>query len=127
LRPKGIIDSVQEIEGVALESLFLQELRALNDYFGLGYELFYWRTQTGMEVDFIAYGERGFQAYEIKRASRVTEKDCKGLRAFKAEYPEAQLYLIYGGNTRYYYEDVQVIPYVEALRGLLEIMQQHNG
>lgn len=123
LRPKGIIDSVQEIEGAALETLFLQELRALNDYFDCGYQLYYWRTQTGIEVDFIAYGEQGFHAFEIKRSAHVSSKDCAGLNAFKTEYPAAKLYLLYNGNTRHYFGEVQVIPYIEGLRSLLAILQ----
>lgn len=126
LRPKGIIDSVQEIEGAALESLFLQELRAINDYFDCGYQLFYWRTQAGFEVDFIAYGEQGFHAFEIKRARHVTNKDCKGLRAFKQEYPAAQLYLLYSGDTSYYFDDVRVIPYAECLRTLLTLLTSNT-
>lgn len=127
IRPKGFIDSVQEIEGAALETLFLQEMRALNEYLNLEYQLFYWRTSTGLEIDFIAYGPQGFHAFEIKRNSRVSSKDCAALKAFKEEYPAAQLYLIYNGENRYYYDDVQVIPFSECLQMLATLLQRNSG
>ena len=32
LRPQGPLDTAEQIDGAALETLFLQELRAINDY-----------------------------------------------------------------------------------------------
>lgn len=122
LRPRGFLDSTPEIDGAGLETLFLQELRAVNDYLQLGYELYYWRTQTGIEVDFVAYGLKKLFAFEIKMSAKVNRKDCKGLRTFKEEYPSAELYLFYMGDTRYYYDDVTVLPIVEALKTLPELL-----
>lgn len=56
LRPTGPFDPAVDIEGVALETLFFQELRAVNDYFRLGYNLYFWLTQSKLEVDFVLYG-----------------------------------------------------------------------
>ncbi len=41
IRPRGPLDAPEEIHGAALETLFLQQVRALNDYHGLGYRLHY--------------------------------------------------------------------------------------
>lgn len=122
LRPKNILDSQAESDGAALETLFLQELRAINDYFDLQYNIFYWRTQTGLEVDFVLLGEKGFHAFEIKRSTRVHSTDGRGLRAFHDEYPESKLYLLYGGEQKMYFDNIQVIPLMDALRGLLAIV-----
>jgi predicted AAA+ superfamily ATPase len=122
LRPKGVLDSEAELDGVGLETLFLQELRALNDYFELGYDLYYWRTQTGLEVDFILYGPKGFHAFEIKRASKVNEKDGKGLKAFHDEYPEAKLHLLYNGKQDYYFAKFEAKSIVSTLKVLKEIL-----
>ncbi|KKQ05004.1 MAG: hypothetical protein US15_C0037G0001, partial [Candidatus Moranbacteria bacterium GW2011_GWF1_36_4] len=67
LRPTGPLDSEAEIDGPAIETLFLQEIRSLNDYLELNYEIFYWRSITGVEVDFVLYGAKGLLAFEIKR------------------------------------------------------------
>jgi len=41
IRPLGPLDSPKEVDGVALETLFLQEARAINDYGSLGYRFYY--------------------------------------------------------------------------------------
>jgi uncharacterized protein len=112
-----------------LETLFLQELRAINDYLQLEYNLYYWRTQTGLEVDFIIYGPHGFHAFEIKRSTRVTPQDGKNLSLFAEEYPEAKLYLLYGGTQKYYYNNysnknanINVVPIAEMMRELPKII-----
>lgn len=123
LRPKGPLDSIEEIDGAALETLFLQHLRALNDYYRLGYQFYFWRTSNNVEVDFIAYGERGLHAFEIKRKKKASRMDMKGLQAFKKDYDIAKLYLIYGGDHEEYHESIKVIPFEQALFQLLDILQ----
>lgn len=123
LRPKGPMDSTAEIEGPALETLFLQQARALNDYYQLEYAFFYWRTRSQAEVDFVFYGENGFHAFEIKRKTNLTAKDFNGLRLFKEDYPEATCHMLYGGTREYYDNDIKVMPFETALKSLLEILQ----
>lgn len=123
IRPKGPLDSEEELDGPALETLFLQHLRAINDYKRLGYTFYFWRTANQVEVDFIAYGEHGLLAFEIKRKRRINPKDLKGLRAFKKDYDVAQLYVFYGGKDREYHGDIQVIPFEEGLFDLETILR----
>ena len=56
LRPKGPLDRPNEIDGAALEGLVYQHLRAWNAYRNHPYELSFWRSRGGLEVDFILYG-----------------------------------------------------------------------
>jgi predicted AAA+ superfamily ATPase len=49
-----------------METLVFQELRAVNDYLECGYQLYFWRTKNGLEVDFILYGPEGLIAIEVK-------------------------------------------------------------
>ena len=73
-----------------METLVLQELRALNAYRDLGYELHYWRTRAGLEVNFVLYGKRGIRAFEVKRSGRLRPEDLRGLKAFLSDYPMAE-------------------------------------
>ena len=50
IRPQGPLDSPEEMDGPALETVFLQEVRAINAYLNLGYEIFYWHTSNDEEV-----------------------------------------------------------------------------
>ncbi len=120
IRPKGPLDTNEEAEGAALETLFLQEIKAINDYARLNYQIYYWRTQQGQEVDFILYGEKGFFAFEIKRKANLSIKDFSGLKAFASDYPEAKCIMIYGGNREYFERNILVIPYEKIINQLYE-------
>jgi predicted AAA+ superfamily ATPase len=122
IRPAGPLDSPAEIDGPALETLVLQELRAVNDYQALGYGIHFWRTKHGLEVDFVLYGPRGLLALEIKRAASVNPSDLRALREFKRDYPEATCMLLYGGEQSLFLGDIRVIPIREALHGLEKIL-----
>ena len=56
LRPRGPLDSPEEIAGAALEGLVAQHLRAWIAYDGMNVNMFYWRTLSGTEIDFILTG-----------------------------------------------------------------------
>jgi predicted AAA+ superfamily ATPase len=122
IRPRGPLDITPEIDGIALESLFLQELRAINDYFEFEYQLSYWHTSSGAEVDFIAYGPKGFFAFEVKHTDKLNSADFSGLKAFGKDYPEAKRYLVYAGTRKAYHENIEVIPMNDALQKLPEIL-----
>jgi len=116
IRPRGPLDSEDEIDGAAMETLVLQDLRALNDALGLGYSIYYWRTAAGDEVDFVLYGERGLKAIEVKRSERVREADLRGLEAFLDDYPMAQARLVCSCDRRFHEGRVEVLPIGEFLR-----------
>lgn len=123
LRPMGPLDSPQEAEGPGLETLCFQELSAINDYYNYEYNLYYWRTSNGVEVDFILYGPKGLLAFEIKRSSRISKKDLNGLRLFANDYPEAKLYMLYGGSRQEYVNNISILPVEKALKELPAILQ----
>lgn len=98
LRPRGPLDRATEIEGACLEGLVYQQLRAWNDYLGEPNQLYFWRTKSGVEVDFVIYGPTVFRAVEVKNSTRVDRSDAVGLEAFHQDYPEAELTLLYRGE-----------------------------
>jgi len=119
IRPKGPLDSIQEISGGALEGLVAQHLRAWIDYSRGDVTLSYWRTSSGSEVDFVMYGESCFHAIEVKAAERVRPEDLRALRAFKEDYPECSPLLVYMGTERLRIGDVLCVPCREFLLGLV--------
>lgn len=118
IRPTGPLDSDAELDGPAMETLVFQELRAVNDYLECNYQLFFWRTKNGLEVDFVLYGPEGLIAIEVKRSAHVHSKSLRGLREFRKDYPPARCYLFYGGSTPLYMDTVTVLPVEQALRNL---------
>ncbi len=110
LRPSGPLDRAEERAGPALEGLIGQHLRAWNAYSGGNNNLYYWRTQAGSEVDFVLYGPDTFFGIEVKHASRVDRNDLRGLKAFRDEYPEAQLLLLYRGDEMLRIDGMRCMP-----------------
>lgn len=118
LRPAGPLDQPEEIAGAALEGLVAQHLRAWAAYDGRDWELAYWRTRSGVEVDFVVYGPEGFWAVEVKHAATVRREDVRSLRTFRADYPECEPLLIYRGHDRLLVDGVRCLPVNEFLAGL---------
>ena len=118
LRPQGPLDRPEEVDGAALEGLVAQHLRAWIAYSGAGTDLFYWRTRSGVEVDFVVYGKSGFWAVEVKNSARVRPEDLAPLNAFAADYRQAGRILIYRGAEKLRIDNVWCVPAGEFLLNL---------
>ena len=118
LRPRGPLDRPGEIEGQALEGLVAQHLSAWAAYSSQRRELFYWRTVSGVEVDFVVYGPEGIWAIEVKNSRNVRNADLRGLKAFKDEYPQSGLLLLYRGIERLKIGEVLCLPCSDFLASL---------
>ena len=115
IRPTGPLDSPEQIDGPALETLVFQELRAAIAYRALKLDLFFWRTASGTEVDFVAYGGDGLFAIEVKRTRTIRRADLHGLKQFRTDYPMARCVLLFGGDRGEYREGIELLPLHEAL------------
>jgi uncharacterized protein len=118
LRPAGPLDRPEEIEGVALEGLVAQHIVAFLAYRGGEEKLFYWRTRSGTEVDFVVYGPEIFWAIEVKNANRVRPEDTRSLLSFVQEYPQARAMLLYRGHERLLRDNVLCLPCESFLKAL---------
>ena len=67
-----------------LEHFVFMELNAHRSYHDLHYGISFWRTKSGLEVDFIL-GD-GEVAIEVKGSSRVDKTDMRSLRAYMNEF-----------------------------------------
>lgn len=122
LRPMGPLDMPEQVEGAAFETLFFQELKAINDALNLGYTISYWRTSNHMEVDFVLYGNRGIMAFEVKRTGRVSRPALSGLTSFLKDYPMARAYFVYGGERRLRRDDIEIVPIKDILKEIPKIL-----
>jgi predicted AAA+ superfamily ATPase len=110
IRPTGPLDSKSEINGFALETLVLQNIKAINDYRELGYEIFYWHTRKHQEVDLVLYGKKRLIAIEVKSSARLRSNDFQSLQLFKEDYPMAETFLIYAGNEEKTLHGTKILP-----------------
>ena len=110
LRKQGFLDLSTEVDGVALEGLVAEHLRCWIDFQKEKNTLYFWRTRSGAEVDFIIYGPNTFCALEVKNGKVIAPHDLKGLKEFHKDYPEAALILIYRGNERIQRDGILCVP-----------------
>lgn len=76
-------------KGAMFEQFVIQEVRRINDYFRKGFNLYFWRTEAGAEVDLlICRGTKILLAVECKASAIINKRDLSGLKAFKKEYPK---------------------------------------
>ena len=89
-----------EPRGPHLENLVLMDLLAWRDVQARRPEVLYWRTASGIEVDFVVETPKRVLPIEVKAAARVTPADAKGLEAFLEEYKDHAdgALLLHGGT-----------------------------
>ena len=119
LRPTSLKDTESEINGAGLEGLVAQHLVAWRDYTNSSHEIYFWRTASGVEVDFIVLGKLGFWAIEIKNSTQVRQEDIKSLETFRQDYQEAKLLLVYRGTELLKKKNVLCIPCEKFLKNIL--------
>jgi hypothetical protein len=64
------------------------------------------------------YGADVFVALEVKRSRHVHHTDLRALKAFKADYPEAQVCLLYMGQEEIKISDILCLPCDSFLKRL---------
>lgn len=76
------------VAGKSFEHYILMELIAYSNFSRKKFDITYWRTKTGLEVDFIL--GNAVAAIEVKISDQVHQQDLKGLIAFCEEHPTAK-------------------------------------
>lgn len=119
LRPYSLRDVKTAIDGHALEGLVAQHLIAWQSYTSQKHTLNFWRTRSGVEVDFIVLGPLGFWAIEVKHSENIQQSDLRNLKSFTVDYPEASPLLLYRGKERLIMKNVLCLPVEEFLKELI--------
>ena len=107
---------VQTEYGKFFENYIAMELRAYLDYNDKTETLSYWRTRSGLEVDFTIGNTI---AIETKTTKSVSSNDLKGLRALKEENVFKKFIIVSRDETIKYTEDgILLLPWHEFLEWL---------
>jgi uncharacterized protein len=102
--------------GKAFEHFILMELSAHCSYSELDYKINYWRTKSGLEVDFIL-GD-GEVALEVKGASHVDKRDFVSLNAFTEEYSPRETIVICNEREKRIHGRIKIMPWRSFLQDL---------
>ena len=86
------------VRGRRFEQLVITQILAAIEYRRLDHQLFYWRTNTGAEVDLlICRGQSILAAIEIKSSRQLGKEPLDGLRSFRSENPHVPTYVLGAG------------------------------
>jgi predicted AAA+ superfamily ATPase len=92
LAHQALLDLKGLVAGRAFEHYIFMELTAYKGLRRKSFEISYWRTKLGLEVDFIL--GKALVAIEVKLSTQVYQEDLKGLIAFCEEHDKAQAYVV---------------------------------
>ena len=102
--------------GKAIEHFILMEILGHRAYRELDYDVNFWRTKSGLEVDFIL--GQGEVAIEVKGASRVDSVDLRPIKAFMQEYRPARAFVVCNERVPRVHEDIHILPWRNFLKRL---------
>jgi predicted AAA+ superfamily ATPase len=118
LTGRHISEEKGEYFGRAFEHFILMELLAHSSYRDIGYDIRFWRTKSGLEVDLVL--GQGEVAIEVKGANRIERKDLRPLRAFIEEHSPAKALLVCNEIDERVHDGVRILPWRRFLSELWE-------
>ena len=89
---RGNIKQGTELFGKAFEHFIYQEIYAHSHYSGNEYPVYYWRSASQLEIDFVL-GDHEV-AIEVKATEQASNRHLRGLKAFAEEYTVKKMILI---------------------------------
>ena len=101
--------------GAAFEHFIYTEIRAYSIYSEKDFKINYWRTKSGVEVDFIL--NRGEAAIEVKSDS-ISNKSLHGLKAFREDFTPTKSILVSNEETARIVDGILILPWREFLHQL---------
>jgi predicted AAA+ superfamily ATPase len=102
--------------GRAFGHFMFMEIVAHASYKGLDYPIAYWRTKSGLEVDFIL-GD-GEVAVEVKGQRRIENRDLRPLAAFMEEYRPKKALTVCNEREERVVNKIRVLPWRRFLEQL---------
>lgn len=124
----GVVRAIQKLlretisnseRGVLLETFIFNELKAYMSYEDIGGELFYWRTNDGIEIDFIWKRGPKIVVIEVKSSTQWKEEYNAGFRSLLTSKITPQAcYGIYLGKETLQKNFALILPLSEFLKKL---------
>ena len=99
-----------QIAGRRFEQFVICQITAFIEYKRLDYQLHYWRTNHGAEVDLlICRGNRILYAIEIKSSQNIAKESLTGLNSFIQDNPNVPAYVLGANQNRRKLENAATI------------------
>ncbi len=105
-----------ELFGRALEHFIFMELASQSSYQDLHYDINFWRTKSGQEVDFVL--GNGEVAIEVKGSSRLDNRELRSLNTFIEKYSPRQALVVCNEREERLHGRIRIMPWKNFLRDL---------
>lgn len=105
-----------ELFGSALEHFIFMELASQSSYQNLHYDINFWRTKSGQEVDFVL--GNGEVAIEVKGSSRLDNRELRSLNTFIEKYSPRQALVVCNEREERLHGRIRIMPWKNFLRDL---------
>ncbi|RJR17457.1 MAG: ATP-binding protein [Desulfobacteraceae bacterium] len=115
---RRIYEERGDLFGRALEHFVFMEMSAHSSYSELNYEIHYWRTKSGLEVDFVL--RKGEVAVEVKGTGRVDRSELAGLNAFVDAYSPKNAICVCNEKEPRIHGRITIMPWRQFLSALWE-------
>ena len=116
LLKRGRIEMGSEAMGNAFEHFIYQELFAHSNYSGIEYPIYYWRTASQIEIDFVLGDHQ--VAIETKSTTNARPLHATGLKQFANDYAVKKLLLVTNDPFPRQMGEVLVLPLRDFLQRL---------
>jgi predicted AAA+ superfamily ATPase len=113
---RSIEEEKGETFGKSFEHFIFTEITAYNSYREVGFEINFWRTKSGLEVDFVLGG--GEVAIEVKGSNRIDNRDLRPLRTFKDLYTSRKALVVCNEKVERIVGGIRIIPWRKFLYDL---------
>ncbi len=110
------IEKGTELFGKAFEHFIYQEIYAHSKYSEKNYPIYYWRTASQLEIDFVL-GDNEV-AIEVKSTEQANVRHLKGLKAFSEEYDVKKSILISNDPLPRLVDNILILPWKVFLERL---------
>jgi predicted AAA+ superfamily ATPase len=118
LTKRQVVEERGEIFGKAFEHFVFMELTAHSSYYELDYGIHFWKTKSGLEVDFIL-GD-GEVALEVKGSDRVDNRELRPLKAFIEEFSPRLALVVCNEPEERVVDQIHIMPWRHFLNELWE-------
>ena len=102
--------------GKAFEHFIFTELKAHASYCELHYDIHFWRTKSGLEVDFVL--GNGEVVIEVKGTRRVADTVLRAMRTFIDEYTPKQALVVCNEPAERVVGPIRIVPWKVFLQSL---------
>ena len=106
---RSLYEEKGELFGKAFEHFILLEILAFRSYMEKDFEIEFWRTKSGLEVDFILGS--GEMAIEVKGKGQISLKDLGPIRKFRDEFNPREAFLVCNEMAERVVDNIRIIPY----------------